>query len=118
MLRIQLGTHVVIHSDINVNQHFARNLTRYYSVQKNIVLAKEESSRKVFEDVVLNTYGEMEMAKGKGTRYEKGHALFVADSGCRGNEGGGTAGRGERGRGKRGKGRGGRQDQQQQHPQQ
>ena len=101
-LRNQLGTHGVIHTDNEVNQHFARNLTPDYSVQKSILLAKDELTRKVLEDVVLNAYGEMEMAKEKGTRDGKGHALFVADSGGRGNGDGARAGRGGRVRGKRG----------------
>ena len=101
VLRRQLGTHGVIHTDNDVNQHFARNLTPDHSVQKSILLAKEDLTRKVLEDVVLTAYGEIEMAKEKGTRDGKGHALFVADSGGRGNGGGGRTGRGGRGRGKR-----------------
>ena len=79
VLRNQLGTNGVIHTDNDVNQHFARNLTPDYSVQKIMLLAEEELTRKVLEGVVLNAYGEMEVAKEKGTRDEKGHALFVAD---------------------------------------
>ena len=116
-LRSQLGTHGAIHTDNDVDQHFARNLTPAYSVQNSILLAKEELSRKVLEDV-LHAYGEMEMAKGKRTRDGKGHAHFVADLGGRGNGGVERAGRGRRGLGKRGEGRGGQQCQQQQHPQQ
>ena len=112
VLRNQLGTHGVIHTDNDVNQHFARNLTPDNSVQKSILLAKEELSRKVLEDVVLNAFGEMEMAKEKGARDEKGHSFFIADSGGRGNGGGARGGRGGRVRGKRGEGRGGQQYQQ------
>ena len=45
VLRSQLDTHGVIHtSDSDVNQHFARNLTPDYSVQKSVRLAKDEFS--------------------------------------------------------------------------
>ena len=53
VLRSQLGTHGVIHTDNDVNQHFAQNLTPDYSVKKSILLAKEGLRRKVLEDVVL-----------------------------------------------------------------
>ena len=56
-LRNQLGTHGVIDTDNDVNQQFTRNMTADYSVQKRILLAKEEFTRKVLEDVVLNAYG-------------------------------------------------------------
>ena len=78
MLRSQLGTHGVIRADNDVNQHFAKNITPDYSVKNSILLAKEELSRKVLEDVVLTTYDEMEMAKEKGMRDGKGHALLLS----------------------------------------
>ena len=106
LLRRQLDTHDASYTDHDVIQHFARNLTPDHSVQNSILLAKKEISLKVLEDVCVNAYGEMEMAKEMGTRDGKGHALFAADSGGRGNAGGGRAGRGGRGRGKRGEGRG------------
>ena len=87
----QLGTHVGIHTNNDFNQHFTRNFNPDYSVKKRILFAKEELSRKVFDDVVLNAYRKREMAKEKGTKDGKGHALFVADSGGRGNSGGGRA---------------------------
>ena len=114
VLRSQLGTDRFIHTENNVNQNFARNLISDYSVQKSILLAKEELSRKVLEDVVLNAYGEMEMAKEKGMRDGKGQALFLADLGGRGNGGGGIGGRGGRGRSKLNEGRGGQQQHHQQ----
>ena len=40
-------------------------------------LLRKELSRKVLEDVVLNAYREMEMAKEKGTRDGRGHALLL-----------------------------------------
>ena len=46
VLRSQLSTHGVIHTDTDVDQHFARNLTPNYSVQNSILLAKEDLSRK------------------------------------------------------------------------
>ena len=116
--RSKPGTHVVIHTDNDVNQHFARNVTPDYSVQKSVLLAKEELSRKVLDDVVLSAYSEMDMAKVRGREKGKLHALLVADSGGQGNEGGRRAGRDGRGRGKLGEGRGGQQYQQHQHPQQ
>ena len=43
VLRSQLGTDGVTHTENDGNQHFARNLTPGYSVQKSIFLAKEDS---------------------------------------------------------------------------
>ena len=116
--RSKPGTHGAIHTDNDVNQHFARNVAPDYSVQKSVLLAKEELSRKVLDDVVLNAYSEMEMVKVRGREIGKGHALFVADSGGHSNEGGRRAGRDGRGRRKLGEGRRGQQYQKHQHPQQ
>ena len=91
VLRSQLGTYSVIHTDNDVNPHFARNLTPENSMPKSMLLAKEVLTRKVVKDDVLNAFDEMEMAKDKRTRDGKGHALLVADSGGRGNGGGAIA---------------------------
>ena len=66
MPRNQLGTHGVIHADTDVNQHVARNLTPNYSVQDRSLPPKEDLSRKILEDVVLNAYGEMEWPRRRG----------------------------------------------------
>lgn len=102
MLRNLFGTHSVIHTANDANQDFARNLTPDYSVQKSILLTKkdEKCSR-----MLMNAYGEMEMAKEKEMRDGKGLTSFVANSGGRGNRGGARGCRFGRGGGKRSEGR-------------
>ena len=104
MGRSQLGTHGVIHADNDVNQDFERNLTPDYLIHRNVVLAKEAFSRKAVEDVVLNAYGEIDMAKETGMRGGKEHAVLVAYLSGRGN-GCGERGQGGRSRGKLSEGR-------------
>ena len=90
------------------------------STLTNILLANAELTYQVFEDVVLNASGEMEMSREQELRNGTGHALVVADAG-RGNGGaqyGGRGDRGGRGRNRRNDNRGGHQQQQQQQQQQ
>ena len=119
VIRSRLGSHGMAFTDVDANHHLARNLSHAFGIQTSILLTNPDLSRKALEDVVLNAYGEMEMAREQEMTNGTGHALIAPDSG-RGN--GGGAGGGPKRGGSNGKNehRGGqhRQHAQQQHQQQ
>ena len=78
-LRNRLALHGVTFSDVDANQHFARNLSHVFGMQKSILLSNADLTCKVLEDVVLNAYGEMEMAREEEKRTGTGHALVAPD---------------------------------------
>ena len=62
-LRSRRCAHGMIFPDVDANQHFARNLSPAFGVQKRVVLTNAEFTYQVLEDVVLSAYGEMEMSR-------------------------------------------------------
>ncbi|CAM9880993.1 unnamed protein product, partial [Laminaria digitata] len=97
------STHGTVITDIDANQHYARNLSPGFGVQKGIFLTNAELTYQVLEDVVWSAYGEKEMATEKESRDGTGHALIVADADRDdgGAQNGGRGGRGGRERRRR-----------------
>ena len=121
VLRSRLALHGVTFSGVDANQHFARNLSHVFGVQKSILLSNADLTCKALEEVVLNAYGEMVMAREEEKRTGTGHALVAPDWSGRGNGGdpnGGRGGRGNRGKSRKNGNKGGQQQQQQQQQQQ
>ena len=78
LLRSRLALHRVTFFCIGANKHFVRNLSHVLGVQKSIMLSNAYLTCKIVQDMVLNVYGETEMAK-KEKRTVTGHALVAPD---------------------------------------
>ena len=78
VLRSRLALHRVTFFCIGANKHFVRNFSHVHGVQKSILLSNAYLTCKIVQDMVLNVYGETEMAK-KEKRTVTGHALVAPD---------------------------------------